>query len=319
VAKGVAISSEIKMTEEAFAMRKVTKLAISFGSAALILGGGAFAQGPTLGSTTLDPNTGVPSGCPAGFTCLAPIANEAGFLQREVTNGTERYIQTIIQDGSVAAGAVGQGFASEDFVRFNNTGQQSAQGIRSQLTVRDAAAADSFFISTSNIEAGWAVNGGDAQAVIDMQIQDGGQAGQNLGFDTQFSVDTSFNAATGLNTLNSLRADQTVGLGLTGAVNNNDRQRFYTEIKQAAAAGSSDLATVGTGTVRGNGATWAAGEVIQVVWAGQQVAGTPQFGTQTVNNVTQNNLGVPNFTSLTDLASPGPWLWNAEFGTTPVF
>ncbi len=308
-------------------MRKVTKLAISFGSAALMLGGGAFAQLPTLGSTTLDAN-GLPTDAPtggacnnvaAGAVCSAPIANEAGFMQREVRVGTERFIQTIINDGALTG--AGQGFASEDFVRFNNANVPggSVQGIMSQLTVRDAVSNDNFFVSTSNIQSGWAVNGGDARAVIDMQITDNTQAATNLGFDTQFSVDTSFNAATNTNTLNALSADQTVGLG--GAAGSTDKQRFYTEIKQAANAGSSDLATVGTGTVRGNGATWAAGEVIQVVWAGQQVAGTPQFGTQTVTNVTANNAGTPNFTSLTDLAAPGPWLWNAEFnqGTPPLF
>lgn len=310
-------------------MRKVTKLAISFGSAALILGGGAFAQLPTLGSTTLDAN-GLPTDAPtggacnnvaAGAVCSAPIANEAGFMQREVRVGTERFIQTIINDGSVDQNATGQGFASEDFVRFNNanTPGGSVQGIMSQLTVRDAVSATNFFQTTSDIQSGWAVNGGDARAVIDMEIRDDGTAGANLGFQTLFSVDTSFNAATNTNTLNALAADQTVGLG--GAAGSTDKQRFYTEIKQAANAGSSDLATVGAGTVRGNGATWAAGEVIQVVWAGQQVAGTPQFGTQTVTNVTANNAGTPNFTSLTDLAAPGPWLWNAEFngGVAPTF
>lgn len=299
-------------------MRKVNKLAISFGSAALILGSGAFAQLPTMGSTTLGAD-GTPTGCPAGFTCSAPIANEAGFMQREVTNGTDRFIQTIIQDGSIAPGAVGQGFASEDFVRFNNSGQQSAQGIMSVLSVHDGASATSSFDTTSNINAGWAVNGADATAVISMAIVDAGTAGQNLGFETLFDVDTSFNAATGTNTLNSLRADQTVGLGLTGAVNNNDRQRFFTEIKSADAAGNSNLTTVNP-AARGPGATWALGERIQVVWAAQQVAGTPQFGTQTVTNVTQNAAGVPNFTSLTDLAAPGPWAWvTTEFGTPPTF
>lgn len=298
-------------------MRKVNKLAISFGSAALILGGGAFAQLPTMGSTTLGAD-GTPTGCPAGFTCSAPIANEAGFMQREVNNGTDRFIQTIIQDGALTG--AGQGFASEDFVRFNNSGQQSAQGIMSVLSVHDGASATSTFDTTSNINAGWAVNGGDATAVISMAIRDPGADGQNLGFETLFDVDTSFNATTGLNTLNSLRADQTVGLGgipVAGAPL-TDKQRFFTEIKSADAVGSSNLTTVNP-AARGPGATWALGERIQVVWAAQQVAGTPQFGTQTVTNVTQNAAGVANFTSLTDLAAPGPWQWNAEFGTAPIF
>lgn len=287
-------------------MRKAHKLAVSFGSAALILGGGAYAQLPQLGQSGQAGN----ATCPAGWTCAAPIANETGFTQREVTIGGQTYIQTMIDDGTGA-------FNSEDFVRVNFNNTPAEQGVLSRLTVVDPQAGGTFS-TTSDIAAGWANTdpNGTARAVISMNINDPGAQGANLGFNIDFTVDTTFDAnaadPNNANVLNGLMADQTVGLGGTAG----DRQRFYTEIKRATAAGSSTI----TGG-RGPGATWAQNEVIQVVWAAQQVAGTGSFGTQTVTNQTQDSAGTPNFTTFSSTTENGPWDWNAEFngGAAPVF
>lgn len=278
-------------------MRNATKLAISFGSAALMVGGGAFAQ-PQLGVSGSAGSVGC-ANLPAGWTNCSIIAEEAGFTQRQIEIGGEQFIQTLISEADATTGAA---FDSEDFVRFNSSGQQSVQGILSRLSVAEGTA----FSTTSDITAGWAIapNSLDSRAVISMTIADL-PASDPLHFSTAFTVDTTFDAAANTNSLNELIADQTVGLG----GNEGDKQRFYTRIGPAnnvVTGYQVDPAAQGT-------ADWAATDTVQVVWAAQQVSGAGVFGTQTVNN--QANSSFSTFTSQT---APGFWNWdNTAFGAAP--
>ena len=295
-------------------MRKLTLAASSMGSAALLLTSTAFGQ---IAVPDLNISFGQfadEAGCTAaGFTCTT-LATGNGFSQIQIddpANPGISYIQTVINDAA-------NGFTSEDFVQVNFGGTGSTPGIASKLSIVEGTPTApgttpiaNGFSTNATITSGWATGPGgpSAKALIDLTVSEAGTA--NDDFTAFFQVDTDFDAATGTNTLNSLTAQQEAFLGAA-----TDKQVFYTQIKPAAAAMTNYTIPGGQGT-----ANWNAGDMIQVVWIGQdmpsaQIVGA--FGAQSVSNV--NDPANPVGTTFSSTTQVGPWDWQTgEFGTAPTF
>ncbi len=281
------------------------KALISIGSVAIIMSGAAMAQDvPVLGVNFGDVDlaaTDAACGTAVSGTC-STLASGTGFIQRQIDKGGQSFIQTVIEES---------GFQSEDFVQIQFGGGGSVQGIASSLTVTegDISGTGTGFSASSQLKAGWAeTTAADSNAVITVNIA---EAGATDGFTSDFTVDTDFNATTGVNTVNSLQAQQMAMLGSA-----NDKQTFFTEIKRAGGANAGYSIPGGTGT-----ASWAAGDQIQVVWVGQDMpdATLSPFGAQIVSNIEPGSESATSFNSQTEV---GPWDWTAiqgEFTTVPTF
>lgn len=315
--------------------RKVVTAMSSAGSLALILSGTAMAAPPagfnTLGQWNVDTAGLVTATCPSTFTCVT-VANGAGFLQQEVTNGsgTLRYVRTLIGEGFAATGSdiTRLTFASEDYVQLGGTG-----GLASAMTIKEgalspsgtaAASITTGFSSTAQILAGASMVASGlnkSEAILGLNLSDTG-AGAAAGGDeflTDFSVTANTLASDGSNVTASLGVGQTVYVGGTTAL--ADRQRFVTLVKDAStnqaafkfAANTTDPATL----------AWSTGNKIQVVWAGQSIGGAGAFSTESVRlvssgaAVTGSNLASPNTFEWTT-TGPVSVLFS-EFGTAPTF
>lgn len=319
-------------------LRKVITVMSSASSLALILAGTAMAAPPTgfntLGQWNVSSTGVVTATCPATFIC-STVADGAGFLQQEVTDGAGiRHVRTLIGEGFAAAGTdiTRLTFASEDYIRLGGT-----PGLASAMTIKDSTIAVSSttaapgsvvtaFSSSAQILSGWgtllpATN--QSEAILGLALSDAGAGAAGVAggdeFMTSFSVSANTTLA-GLNVTNALDVDQTIYVG--GLAANMDRQRFVTEVKTAAAlhagfkfaANTTDPALL----------NWAAGDKIQVVWAGQNIGGAGSFSTESLIQLTGTTLG--SVTGSNQI-SPSTFEWtslpattlNSEFGLKPEF
>lgn len=314
-------------------MRNVLKALSSAGSLALVLSGTAMAGGAPGGFDNWSVNaTGtVAATCPVGFTC-ADVVTGAGFLQQEVTSNTAggpRYIRTVIGEGYSASNTTPASltFASEDFVQMGGV-----QGLASKMNIKEgvlsptgtaAATIDTGFGSGATILTGWGVNNAanSTEATLTLGLSDKGTtntAAEGNEFLTNFSVTTNTLAASGANVTSALAVDQTVYVG--GTANPTDRQRFVTMIGAAAAAQTAFK--FATNTTDPATLTYAVGDKIQVVWAGQNINGAGAFSTESLIKVADGSA-----VRASVLTSPNTFEWtaapatvlNSEFGATPVF
>src|SRR3569832_1421285 len=113
-------------------MRRANKIALTMGSAALIVAGAVTAAPPvpydqwqatklSNGTTEIQNSAGTPladpSTCPTNFTCGAGSIGD-GFMQRTLTDSTgTQFFQTIITDKGVAGQPNTLGFSDESYVR----------------------------------------------------------------------------------------------------------------------------------------------------------------------------------------------------------
>jgi len=331
-------------------MRIPNTVLLTMGSAMLISSGVAMAAAPTsFGQYTA--TTGIISptgtgGCPSGFTCGAAITGD-GFLQRQITDGTNTYFQTIILDkqssvptdtGTGLADLSAATFADESFVQ-----QGGGTGIADSNHVFSPAATTGPDLSSFT---------SDAKILVGTQFK---SASDNLIDVTQTINDTStltnvsFNLqdASTNNSQPIITIDSTVYLvpGTTTTPQPTDpRQRFYLkQLKAGSASSLPDLATATpAGTLTGTQVSYAANDIIQVLWLGQTVQtdntdptviqpfgyeafavnpngvvapATTASATQTYS--TQQAVGVVSPTTPPDI---NPFLWDTVFGTTqPVF
>lgn len=274
--------------------------------------------------------------CPSGGVCVT-VANGAGFLQQEVTIGAARYVRTLIGEGydATGTGLARLTFASEDYVLLGGTG-----GLASAMTIKEgqvpgtgmatlAGSVTTGFSSTAQVLSGsMAINPGTnkSEAILGLALYDTG-AGAGAGGDeflTSFSV-TANTTTAGVNVTDSLAIDQIAYVG--GASAASDRQRFVTLVETAVttqpaspgfkfAANTTDSTTL----------AWAAGDKIQVVWAGQDIGGAGAFSTESVKKVALANGTLSGLSvSGSNLTSPNTFEWGtgsvllSEFGTAPTF
>ncbi len=329
-------------------MRKLHKVTTAMGSAgslALILSGAAMAAPPagfnTLGQWNVSTAGAVSATCPTGFTC-ATVADGSGFLQQEVTSNTAggpRYFRTLIGEGFASTATTDitrLTFASEDYVQLGGAG-----GLASALTIKEGTLSaagtapgsiGTGFSSSAQILAGASMvaNGANrAESILSLSLSDQGADPDGAGALTaaaaggdEFLTDFSVMANTttgGANVTAALGLGQTLYVGGANAV--NDKQRFVTFIEDAVTAQTAfkfannvtDPATL----------AWAIGNKIQVVWAGQDIAGAGPFATESVKLVS-SGAAVSGF----NLVSPNTFEWTStapvsvlfsEFGTAPVF
>lgn len=306
-------------------MRRANSIALTMGSAALIVAGAVSAAPPvaydqwqatklTNGTTEIQNASGTsladPSTCPTGFTCGAGISGD-GFMQRTLTETATgaQFFQTIITDKGVNGQPPTLSFADESFVRSGG----SANGIASKQRVTDLGVTQpgTDLVTSNELNLGWASSAGTPAIGLSQAVSQSA-----LGFSTGFTLtDTPAAAggATGSGTNGELRTiglDQSILLDTTtpGAT---DKQVFA--LRQA------DAGAAGTLTIGSQSVPFAAGEAIKAIWVGQNMPSTggQVFGFEGFSNVNQGDVPVSFFT----LAAPvEPRFWDTSlFGTAPSF
>jgi len=306
-------------------MRRANKIALTMGSAALIVAGAVTAAPPvpydqwqatklSNGTTEIQNSAGTPladpSTCPTNFTCGAGIIGD-GFMQRTLTDSTgTQFFQTIITDKGVAGQPNTLGFSDESYVRSGG----SSNGIAGRQRVTDLGITQpgTNLVTSNELNLGWASSVGTPAIALSQSVT---QA--DLGFSTSFGLTdmpVAPGAPTGSGTNGELRTialDQSILLS-PGTQGSTDKQVFALRQTDAAAAGN---LTVGTQAP----IPFAAGEAIKAIWIGQNMPSTggQVFGFEGYSNVNQGDVPVSFFT----LAAPvEPRFWDtALFGTAPSF
>lgn len=299
-------------------MRRANTVLLTMGSAMLISSGAAMAAPPiAYGQYTATAGVITPSACPTGFSCGAAITGD-GFLQRQVTDtGTGNvYFQTIILDkgSTIAAGTGGTAdlstapFADESFVlQGGGTGIADSSHVYATPTAPDT----STFTGDTALNVGWAKGTGEDLINVSQVIDDPNKATMAFTL-TDASTDNSQPIVT---------IDETVWMAdATGANPNNDRQHLY--LKQLKASASGTTVALPAGATPSTTLSYAANDIVQVMWLGQQVTGGTSggqqlFGTQayTVNPTT-----TATSISYSDQTATGPWNWDTTFfGAAPTF
>lgn len=313
-------------------MRRANKIALTMGSAALIVAGAVMA-GPPGGiaydawKAAKDPTTGQtliqdPSGksladptaaCPATFTCSGGIFGD-GFVQRTLTDATGvQYFQTVITDKGVNGIPSALGFTDESYVRSGGAAGTAVNGVADRQRVTDLGVtqAGTNLVTSSELNIGWATTAGaNALQLSQTLTQDA------VGFSTGFTL-TDVTPAAGQpggsgvgNGLRTMALDQSILLNpsVQGAT---DKQAFALRQIDAGAAGS---VKVGSQTT-----TWKAGDTINAIWVGQNMptASGQLFAFESYGNVTTN--AVPaSFFSLAPPTPVQPQFWNTSvFGAAP--
>lgn len=223
------------------------------------------------------------TGCPAGFSCTNLMSGN-GFLQQSVTDGVDRFIQTIITEPGANGVATAQLYADESFVKPGNTGF----GILSKRVGIDAE-----FTGTSLLSSGWAASAANLSVVqITQAITDAGTAVLGDEHSSTFTLDVTNDSLTNAVTSKALELESNVGMG-DGVVNDSVAlQKFL--IKQF----SGDALTTSGSLDFGPAATvsWQAGGAISLVWLGQRfTAFIPRKGPPVYST-----LGFEGATSLTE-------------------
>lgn len=256
-----------------------------------------------------------------GVSCTELVSGD-GFLQQQVVDGTETYIQTIITDSGVTGAAAALPYSDESFIR-----QGATSGVMSQQ--RSTETTTGFdFSNTVSLYTGWAAAiSPSANVNINQTFTDQGVVaitGDGLfnSFVMNINQDGS-GTVTGKQT--SLRQDLGMGDGIS--LNDTDSQSFVLEQISGdlnTSTGSIALGVSSSGTGGGT-VNWSAGDDVLVAWLGQQVdiseAGSApnlsKFGFESVNNQTTASKATTFSTSQVD-ATGAPFAWDAAFGATPT-
>lgn len=292
-------------------VRKTIKI-ITLAGVAAILPGVASAATPAFGSwtSTASGGTSTITGCPAGFTCTT-INSGDGFLQANVTDGTDAFVQTIITDSASTCTGTACAFSDENFVKTSGTA--GSNGIAAKQSSTDAALG---FSSSVEINTGWALTGQSVD--INQTLTDAGTAGTGDEFDTTFDLAINLHPTTGVQTGKSMNIGQDVKLG----VGTTDSQVF--DVRER--SGDLSVATGSNNIGGGAATTWALGNDVMMTWISQNVdiggAGSSLFAFQSLENITTAP-GVPetvfSTTANDPTAAPFEWLGDevSTFGAAP--
>jgi len=134
-------------------LRKAIKLAAA---GALVSASSVAMAVPAITTFSTDANDNITAATPAGMTCTGTPIQEAGFMQRQCTDGSDTYIQSILVEGETADGGAtftgNLGFADQNFVKMGGTGGIIAQSHLADRTTNGSVTED--FNSTGTINAG---------------------------------------------------------------------------------------------------------------------------------------------------------------------
>lgn len=219
-------------------MSKVVKAVTSVGSAALLLSGAAMAVPPAFSEWTVTSGTisstasgGTGTNCPVGYTC-GPALTGAGFFQRQVSDGTNIYFQTVITETYESLGTTETladlAFYDESFV-LAKFGAGSANGIadkqhilqNSATELKRTGVANSYtdsFLMETNINGGWA---GDNMNIKQVLVDTAAQ-----GFRTDFFFQSQNLTAVTNNQPDNMWMKISAQVGLTGTNLNDEVQDF---------------------------------------------------------------------------------------------
>ena len=164
------------------------------------------------------------------YTCSV-VASGSGFKQINVTekaaaSSGESYIMTIVTDQSASGTAGGDpttgagdlAFSDVSFVRMKltlgGTSGNGESGITASQRISDGEGTGTSFVSTSDINTGWAA-GADANIKITQQLNDDGNLGPNFtgdDFSSGFIYSSKNHAVTGNREGFEMSIDQVAGL-----------------------------------------------------------------------------------------------------------
>jgi len=275
------------------------------------------------------------SGCPTGMTCSGTPISDSGFLQVQMTDGTNTYFQTIIADAPATTGGTVP-FSSENFVKSGAT----AGGIAAQQNMSITDTNGTVNASTT-LAMGDFNNGTENQ--VDMSQKLGDTAGEfyagftygknsagdastmNLDqqlkttagdFATSFSAtqDNTINTTTGAVSLAGQSIDIAMGIVLNPGGTLSDQSFSFSQLSGTAltSGGTIDVANP-PGTGPDPSVTWVAGDKASKTVIGQSVTDAGVFGYGSIADATAG-------TKLADYSlstNDGTTLYTLNTGTDP--
>lgn len=310
-------------------MRNAVRAALSIG--ALAMSGVAFGQATGIPGIDFGGNKPLDTSCNFGDAGTCKVIAGGGptdnFVQRQFAVQGKTYIQTLLADPNAVNGP----FSDENYIQLQTGQQGSVQGIADQMIIgAPVQTGKEGFYTNSTITAGWASTrpNGATNALIQLDLAAAETAvGANDYFVSKFSVNTDFDAGANKNTLNGLKIEQDLGLGIPAGVTPTSlpKQEFVT-IVQPAKTTQSNVKLVGDPQTT-TGISWTTGvDRVQATWVGQDMNafGAGAFGLENIQNLT--SAGGPTITFASNLNSPQPVNWQgatpameAEFGLAPTF
>jgi hypothetical protein len=247
-------------------------------------------------------------------------------MQRQITEIStgKVYFQTVILDKNstiTSNGTTGYAdlatkpFADESFVlQGGASGISTGIADSSHVFATPVSPDTSTFTGDSTINVGWAKTPSEDAINVSQTIDDPNKA--NMLFTlTDSSTDNSLPIVT---------IDESVYM-LDGAGNNpnNDRQRLYLKQLKASVGSATDTIDLPVSNpVVPTHVTYNNGDILQVMWLGQQVTGGTTGGASLfgIQSYTVDPAGTASSVSYSDQTAVGPWNWDtAFFGAAPTF
>lgn len=267
-------------------IRKAVKMAVT--GTVLALPG--LASALDLSSYTYDASDNITAPSLTGMTCSATAGGEAGFLQRQCTDGTDTFIQTIVlengteglfMDNNVVMTGGNNGIADYNIINDPTTGFH--QGMKKQTGVFGAS--DALNLGVDALGNNW-------RMVLSQAVTDTSGANETMSSSFGFAEDT---------------ADFQV-IGISQALNNTTAgEEFSQSFDHAELTAAQDGST-------STGSTFAAGDYVTTSLINQDVVGVGLFSLQDFADET-TGLG----TGVDSLVSAGPHYVITYTDTTPVF
>jgi len=259
-------------------MNKTYKAASSIGAAALVLSGAAMAAAPTSFDAWGVTGGNITSTCPTGFTCTTAVTGD-GFFQRQISDASGTYFQTIITDSGVTGTPGGLSFSDESFVQTGNVG-----GLADKSSTSDASTTGTLtetFSGATTLLTGWA-NGGSGDIVqIKQGIAANDTAPNAADFRTDFWLDQ---VGTEGSVGKLMRITSAVDIQETSGTVPAQVQGFVLVDRKGNKVNAGS-AVIGTNTL-----TWAGTENVKAVFVAQdmsQITGVGQeFGYTSYQNIT---------------------------------
>lgn len=247
-----------------------------------------------------------------GVDCADPSLNEQGIMQRVITVGGDRYIQTIVTD----TGATGDpnvadfdpnslGFKQESFIKVNSGG-----GVASNTHVADPTGGR--FTYNAELKTGWA-HGGPLDPTLEV-YQSVATPSTNPLLQASTMWDTLYMA------LGETQADKIIDINASVGSNTpivgqpyfmNTPIMFRTNIVQGAFQNTAHtLADAPLLPSSGGNIAWDAGDAVQATWMGAvYVTSDPFSSPQIIGATSYTNLSTGDRVAYTSQANPNPDSW----------
>ena len=287
-------------------MSKAFKAASSLGAVALVLSGAAMASPPVAfdqwsvssGDITIDLGAGAT--CPATWTCSNAITGD-GFFQRQISDGSNDYFQTIITDKGISGSPGSLSFSDESYVRSGNV-----SGLADKSSITSSSVTGTLtenFDASTELLTGWANNGSGDEVKIYQGISADDSAAED--FRTDFWL-----AQLGASGVNGKL------MRITSAVDIEESSNSTQDFVLVDRSGSSYV-NADSVDIDGDASpdlTWASGQNVKAIWVGQDMSSMDQvfqeFGFTSYENITTSEL--VNTFSLAPGAASAPVDWDTS-------